>query len=100
MQAHFPRVMSQHAAAAKKAFARWANAPGWADKSQAFLARKEVLGFGVKQGEHGELLVLGRDVDGFIHTVQSISEAGKFFTKGSRKSGIIGQQIPVMQAED
>ena len=80
-------LAAQYAAGAKKAFARWANAVGWADKSQEYLARKEVPGFGVKEGEHGELLVPGRDVDGFIHTLQSISEAGKFFTKGSRKSG-------------
>jgi antirestriction protein ArdC/phage/plasmid primase-like uncharacterized protein len=92
-------LAAQHAAAAKKAFARWANAPGWADKSQAYLARKEVLGFGVKEGEHGELLVPGRDVDGFIHTVQSISDAGKFFTKGSRKSGTFHRIDPEKQFE-
>lgn len=80
-------LANQHEAASKKAFARWANAEGWAPSTQPYLAKKGVYGYGVKVNERDELLIPGRDVDGHIHTLQTVNDQGKFFIKGSRKTG-------------
>lgn len=74
--------------ASKRAFAKWANAKGWANAHQEYLAKKGVPGYGVKVNEQGDLLVPGRDVNGHIHTMQTINSDGKLFEKGGLKAGM------------
>lgn len=86
-QARREALDKQHEQASKTAYARWVNAPGWAHQSQPYLAQKGVFGYGVKVDDKGDLLIPGRDVDGHIHTLQTVSRDGKFFVRGSRKTG-------------
>jgi len=77
-------------AAAKKAFGVWKNAPAWADKSNSgYLERKDVKGYGVKIDKEGCLIIPARDVDGHIHTLQTIGEDTKHFLKNGRKGGMM-----------
>lgn len=74
--------------AAKRAFARWKNAVGWAPDDQRYLQDKGVKSFGVKVDDRGDLLIPLRDTDGRIHSMQTINESGKFFEKGGQKRGL------------
>ncbi|WP_241667467.1 toprim domain-containing protein [Pseudodesulfovibrio senegalensis] len=56
-------------------------------RSSTVLADPGVYGYGVKVNDRNELLVPGRDVEGFIHTLQTVNQDGKFFVAGSRKTG-------------
>lgn len=78
---------AQQEKAAKRCYAIWKNAPGWARDGQEYLARKQVRSFGVKVDDKGNLLIPGRDVNGFIHTLQTVTPDGKLFETGSRKTG-------------
>ena len=67
--------------------AKWAKAEP-ADKAHAYLAKKGILSFGIKQ-EKGKLLIPLQDADGNIWSLQSIATDGsKLFAKGSRAAGM------------
>ena len=67
--------------------ARWAKSEP-ADKAHAYLAKKGILAFGIKQ-EKGKLLIPLQDAAGNIWSLQSIAPDGsKLFTKGSRAAGM------------
>lgn len=81
-------LQEQHKKASKRAFAIWKNARDWANHKHPYLAAKGVKSFGVKVEPNGSLLIPGRDVDGFIHTMQTVAPDGeKRFIKGGRKHG-------------
>lgn len=77
---------AQQEKASKRAYAKFINAKE-ASPEQTYLAKKGVPGIGVREDEHGNLLVPGYDTAGFIHTLQTISLDGKQFEAGSRKKG-------------
>lgn len=77
---------AQQEKASKRAYAKFINAKE-ASPEQAYLAKKGVPGIGVREDEHGNLLVPGYDTTGYIHTLQTISLDGKQFEAGSRKKG-------------
>ncbi|WP_432737343.1 zincin-like metallopeptidase domain-containing protein [Maridesulfovibrio sp. FT414] len=81
-------LAEQREKASKRAFAKWANAAGWASEQQEYLAKKGVPSYGVKVNERGDLLVPGRDANGHIHTLQTITPDGKLFEKGGLKAGM------------
>ena len=67
--------------------ARWAKAEP-ADKGHAYLAKKGILAFGIKQ-EKGKLLIPLQDADGNVWSLQTIDSKGtKLFAKGSRATGM------------
>ncbi len=77
---------AQQEKASKRAYAKFINAKE-ASPEQAYLAKKGVPGIGVREDEHGNLLVPGYDTTDYIHTLQTISLDGKQFEAGSRKKG-------------
>jgi antirestriction protein ArdC/phage/plasmid primase-like uncharacterized protein len=77
---------AQQEKASKRAYAKFINAKE-ASPEQAYLAKKCVPSIGVREDEHGNLLVPGYDTAGFIHTLQTITQEGKQFEAGSRKKG-------------
>lgn len=81
-------LAEQRDKASRRAYAKWVNAAGWATQQQEYLAKKGVPGYGVKVNERGDLLVPGRDVEGHIHTLQTITPDGKLFEKGGLKAGM------------
>ncbi|WP_319764060.1 zincin-like metallopeptidase domain-containing protein [Maridesulfovibrio sp.] len=100
-------LAEQREKASKRSFAKWTNAK-WATQQQAYLAKKGVPSYGVKVNERGDLLVPGRDVNGHIHTLQTITPEGKLFEKGGLKAGMFhtidpGENIakggPILVAE-
>ena len=78
--------LKQQEKASKRAFAKFINAKE-ASPEQPYLAKKGVPAIGVREDEHGNLLVPGYDTSGHIHTLQTISLEGKQFEAGSRKQG-------------
>jgi putative DNA primase/helicase len=78
--------LKQQEKASKRAFAKFINAKE-ASPEQAYLAKKGVPAIGVREDEHGNLLLPGYDTSGHIHTLQTISLEGKQFEAGSRKQG-------------
>lgn len=81
-------LLEQRAKASKKAFAMWKNARDWANHKHPYLADKGVKSFGVKVDPNGNLLIPGRDANGFIHTMQTVTPKGeKRFLKGGKKHG-------------
>ncbi len=100
-------LAEQREKASKRSFAKWTNAK-WANQQQGYLTKKGVPGYGVKVNERGDLLVPGRDVNGHIHTLQTITSEGKLFEKGGLKAGMFhtidpGEKIakggPILVAE-
>lgn len=77
---------AQQGKASKRAYAKFINAKE-ASPEQAYLAKKGVPAIGVREDNHGDLLVPGYDTEGHIHTLQTISLEGKQFEAGSRKQG-------------
>lgn len=76
--------------AAKRCYAIWKNEENsWAQADQSYLASKGVSAFGVKSDKQGNLLIPGRDVDGKIHTLQTISSEAKRFERNARKQGMM-----------
>ncbi|WP_415717726.1 zincin-like metallopeptidase domain-containing protein [Maridesulfovibrio sp.] len=80
-------LAEQREKASKRSFAKWTNAK-WATQQQEYLTKKGVPAYGVKVNERGDLLVPGRDVNGHIHTLQTITPDGKLFEKGGLKAGM------------
>ncbi|WP_031480064.1 zincin-like metallopeptidase domain-containing protein [Maridesulfovibrio frigidus] len=80
-------LAEQREKASKRSYAKWKNAKDWANDKQTYLAKKGVYGYGVKVNEHGNLIIPGRDVNGHIHTLQTVTEEAKLFEKGGLKSG-------------
>lgn len=76
----------QYEQAARRCYGIWKHRE-WAKPDQAYLARKQVAAFGVKQDDAGNLIIAGRDAAGRIQTLQTITEEGKFFARGSQKAG-------------
>ena len=76
-----------HDRAAKRAYAKWMNAKGWAQDDQPYLKRKGVLSHGVKVDHNDNLLIPGRNTDGRIQTLQTITPEDKLFESGSQKRG-------------
>jgi phage/plasmid primase-like uncharacterized protein len=100
-------LAEQREKASKRSFAKFTNAK-WATQQQEYLAKKGVPAYGVKVNERGDLLVPGRDVNGHIHTLQTITPEGKLFEKGGLKAGMFhtidpGENIakggPILVAE-
>ncbi|WP_211212219.1 DUF5710 domain-containing protein, partial [Kiloniella laminariae] len=86
--------------AAKKAFAIWKNTRGWADENNAeYLKTKGVKGYGIKVNQRGDLVIPLRDMDNRIHSLQTITPEGKFFTENSRKSGLMHVVDPMKDLE-
>ena len=77
----------QREKASKRSYAKWKNAKDWANDKQPYLAKKGVYGYGVKVSERGNLIIPGRDVNGHIHTLQTVTEDAKLFEKGGLKTG-------------
>jgi antirestriction protein ArdC/phage/plasmid primase-like uncharacterized protein len=77
---------TQQGKASKRAYAKFINAKE-ASPEQAYLAKKGVPAIGIREDNHGNLLVPGYDTEGHIHTLQTISLEGKQFEAGSRKQG-------------
>ncbi|SIO41355.1 zincin-like metallopeptidase domain-containing protein [Halodesulfovibrio marinisediminis] len=73
--------------AAKRAYAKWRNAKGWAPEDQPYLKKKGVKSHGTKIDMHGNLLIPGRDSSGRIQTMQTITPEGKLFESGAKKQG-------------
>lgn len=73
--------------AAKRAYAKWRNAKGWAPDDQQYLKKKGVMSHGTKIDMHGSLLIPGRDSSGRIQTMQTITPEGKLFEAGAKKQG-------------
>ncbi|OBQ46474.1 zincin-like metallopeptidase domain-containing protein [Halodesulfovibrio spirochaetisodalis] len=73
--------------AAKRAYAKWKNAKGWAPDDQQYLQKKGVKSHGTKVDMHGNLLIPGRDSTGRIQTMQTITPEGKLFESGAKKQG-------------
>ena len=80
-------LAEQREKASKRSFAKWTNAK-WASQQQEYLQKKGVPAYGVKVNERGDLLVPGRDANGHIHTLQTITPEGKLFEKGGLKAGM------------
>lgn len=77
---------ARYAAAAKAALAVWESAPPSDDK-HAYLAGKGVMAHGLRQHD-GKVIVPLRDVDGVLHSLQSIDGNGnKRFYPGGRVAG-------------
>lgn len=102
------QLTEQREKASKRSFAKWKNAKGWADSKQPYLAKKGVHGYGVKINDRGDLIIPGRDVNGHIHTLQTVTENGKLFEKGGLKAGMfhtidperkLGQDGPILISE-
>ncbi len=100
-------IAEQREKASKRSYAKWTNAK-WATKQQAYLHKKGVPNYAVKINERGDLLVPGRDAEGHIHTLQTITPDGKLFEKGGLKAGMFhtidsGEKIakggPILIAE-
>lgn len=79
----------QYDQAAKRSYAKWKHAAGWADPlTQPYLNKKAVPAFGVKVDDQDNLLIPLRDVNGFIHSMQLITPDGeKRFERGGKKAG-------------
>ncbi|WP_031485742.1 zincin-like metallopeptidase domain-containing protein [Maridesulfovibrio frigidus] len=101
-------LAEQREKASKRSFAKWQNAKDWANEHQEYLAKKGVLAFGVRVNDHGNLLIPGKDTEGHIHTLQTITADGKLFEKGGKKSGCfhtidpegkLGQGGPILISE-
>ena len=73
--------------AARRAYAKWKNAKGWAPDDQQYLQKKGVKSHGTKIDIHGNLLIPGRDSSGRIQTMQTITTDGKLFESGAKKQG-------------
>ncbi|MFA9394738.1 MAG: zincin-like metallopeptidase domain-containing protein [Halodesulfovibrio sp.] len=73
--------------AARRAYAKWKNAKGWAPDDQQYLQKKGVKSHGTKIDMHGNLLIPGRDSGGRIQTMQTITADGKLFESGAKKQG-------------
>ncbi|WP_430735331.1 zincin-like metallopeptidase domain-containing protein [Halodesulfovibrio aestuarii] len=73
--------------AARRAYAKWKNAKGWAPDDQQYLQKKGVKSHGTKIDMHGNLLIPGRDSGGRIQTMQTITTDGKLFESGAKKQG-------------
>ena len=73
--------------AARRAYAKWKNAKGWAPDDQQYLQKKGVKSHGTKIDMHGNLLIPGRDSSGRIQTMQTITADGKLFESGAKKQG-------------
>ncbi|TIH11618.1 DUF1738 domain-containing protein, partial [Marinifilum sp. JC120] len=100
-------LAEQREKASKRSFAKFTNAK-WATQQQEYLTKKGVPAYGVKVNERGDLLVPGRDANGHIHTLQTITPEGKLFEKGGLKAGMFhtidpGENIakggPILVAE-
>lgn len=100
-------LAEQREKASKRSFAKFTNAK-WATQQQEYLTKKGVPAYGVKVNERGDLLVPGRDVNGHIHTLQTITPEGKLFEKSGLKAGMFhtidpGESIakggPILVAE-
>ncbi|CCO24042.1 zincin-like metallopeptidase domain-containing protein [Maridesulfovibrio hydrothermalis] len=101
-------LAEQREKASKRSYAKWQNAKGWASKQQEYLAKKGVHSYGVRVNDRGDLLIPGKDVNGHIHTLQTITPDGKLFEKGGLKTGMfhtidpserIGRGGPILIAE-
>lgn len=66
---------------------QWEDNTVSAQNDQTYLSKKSVEAFGVKTDPRGNLIIPGRDVGGHIQTLQTITPYGKFFAKGSAKTG-------------
>ena len=75
-----------YALAAKRCQARWERA-AWATGAEDYLQTKGVPAFGLKVDDLGRVLVPGRDAEGNLRTVQTITPDAKLFERGSQKSG-------------
>lgn len=82
-------LRAQYEKAAKRSYGIFVNAaPAPAD--HPYLQKKGVPPLGIKIDQQGNLLVPGRDADGFQHTLQIIppeNSKDKWFIVGSRKQG-------------
>ncbi|MFA9394687.1 MAG: zincin-like metallopeptidase domain-containing protein [Halodesulfovibrio sp.] len=76
-----------HDRAAKRAYAKWKNAKGWAPDDQPYLKKKGVKSHGVKVDAQDNLLVPGRDTNGRIQTLQTITPDKKLLESGGEKAG-------------
>lgn len=76
-----------HAAAAKRAWGVWSNAP-WLAGKHPYLEARGVKGWFLKTGNDGALMVPLRDAEGKLHSLQFIGEDGtKRMMTGGRKGG-------------
>jgi antirestriction protein ArdC/phage/plasmid primase-like uncharacterized protein len=73
--------------AAKRAYAKWRNAKGWAPDEQQYLKKKGVKSHGTKIDIHGNLLIPGRDSSGRIQTLQTITPEKKLLEPDTKKQG-------------
>ncbi len=82
-------LLADQAKVAKRCYAFWKDeeVTKWAKDDQPYLAAKQVKSFGVKVDAQGNLIVPGRDVGGFMHTLQTITPDCKRFEAKGRKSG-------------
>lgn len=72
--------------AAKRCYAIWKSTAAWATGNEAYLQAKGVPAFGIKV-DGDNLLIPGRDVNGIIRTLQTITADAKLFERGSQKTG-------------
>lgn len=78
---------AEYQAASQRAQKEW-DVSGPADSRHAYLARKLVRPFGVRQNERGQLLVPACDAKGAIQSIQRIgSDGGKQFLSGGKMAG-------------
>ena len=73
--------------AAKRCYAIWKNTPAWATGNETYLQAKGVPAFGIKVDDKDNLLIPGRDANGIIHTLQTITADAKLFERRSQKTG-------------
>lgn len=86
-EAEQQKRQEEHDRAAKRCYAIWKNTPAWATGSETYLQSKGVPAFGIKVDDRGNLLIPGRDVNGIIRTLQTITSDAKLFERGSQKTG-------------
>ncbi len=81
---------NKQTAAAKRAFGIWKNNGKWADENNStYLKEKAVKGHGIKVTDNGNIIIPLRDIDGRVHSLQTITEDKKLFTENGRKSGLM-----------
>ncbi|MBI9112365.1 zincin-like metallopeptidase domain-containing protein [Maridesulfovibrio ferrireducens] len=80
-------IKEQYANAATLSKEKWEKIIKPANKEHPYLSKKGVPRYGLKEDKFGNLVIPGKDVDGNIRTLQTISPNGKFFEKNAQKAG-------------
>ncbi|WP_245805590.1 toprim domain-containing protein [Desulfovibrio gilichinskyi] len=80
-------IKEQYTNAAALSKEKWDGIIKSANKQHPYLSKKGVLGYGLKEDKFGNLVIPGKDTEGNIRTLQTISPSGKFFEKNAQKAG-------------